>query len=68
MNETGCRRRAPLAVLGLPCILVAIATAGRQRTDLYKPIDEADRNDDWLYLLETPYAFMSRLANCRQHE
>jgi hypothetical protein len=25
---------------------------------LYKPIDEADRIDDWLYLPEVHYAFM----------
>jgi hypothetical protein len=39
-------------------ILVAIATSGRQRIEVYKPIDEADRFDDWLYLPETLYAFM----------
>jgi len=50
---------APLAALGLlVIILVAIATSGRQRIELYKPIDEADRVDDWLYLPETLYAFM----------
>jgi uncharacterized membrane protein YphA (DoxX/SURF4 family) len=50
---------APLAALGLlVIILVAIATSGRQRIELYKPIDEADRIDDWLYLPETLYAFM----------
>lgn len=50
---------APLAALGLLfIILVAIATSGRQRIKLYKPIDEADRIDDWLYLPETLYAFM----------
>jgi putative oxidoreductase len=49
----------PLAALGLlVIILVAIATSGRQRMKLYKPIDEADRIDDWLYLPETLYAFM----------
>jgi len=32
--------------------------AGQQRIKLYKPIDEADRIDDWLYLPETLYAFM----------
>jgi uncharacterized membrane protein YphA (DoxX/SURF4 family) len=47
---------APLAALGLlVIILIAIATSGRQ---LYKPIDEADRIDDWLYLPETLYTFM----------
>jgi putative oxidoreductase len=46
---------APLAALGL---LIAMATSGRQRIKLYKPIDEADRIDDWLYLPETLYAFM----------
>ena len=50
---------APFAALGLLIlILVAIATSGRQRITLYKPIDEADRIDDWLYLPETLYAFM----------
>ena len=50
---------APLAALGLlVLILVAIATSGRQRIKLYKPIDRADRIDDWLYLPETLYAFM----------
>lgn len=50
---------APLAALGLLIIiLVAIATSGRQRIQLYKPIDRADRIDDWLYLPETLYAFM----------
>jgi uncharacterized membrane protein YphA (DoxX/SURF4 family) len=50
---------APLAAFGLLfLILVAIATSGRQRIKLYKPIDEADRIDDWLYLPETLYVFM----------
>ncbi|HUZ30490.1 MAG TPA: DoxX family membrane protein [Xanthobacteraceae bacterium] len=50
---------APLAALGLlAIILVAIATSGRQRIKLYKPIDRGDRIDDWLYLPETLYAFM----------
>ncbi len=50
---------APLAALGLlVIILVAIVTSGPQRIALYKPIDEGDRIDDWLYLPETLYAFM----------
>jgi uncharacterized membrane protein YphA (DoxX/SURF4 family) len=50
---------APLAALGLlVIILVAIATSGHQRLKLYKPIDRADRIDDFLYLPETLYAFM----------
>ena len=50
---------APLAALGLlVIILVAIVTSGSQRLALYKPIDEADRIDDWLYLPEVLYAFM----------
>jgi uncharacterized membrane protein YphA (DoxX/SURF4 family) len=50
---------APLAGLGLlVIILIAIATSGRQRIRLFKPIDESDRIDDWLYLPETLYAFM----------
>jgi uncharacterized membrane protein YphA (DoxX/SURF4 family) len=50
---------APVAALGLMVIiLVALATSGRQRIKLYKPIDEADRIDDWLYLPETLYVVM----------
>ena len=50
---------APLAALGLlVIILVAAVTAGRARIQTYKPLDEADRIDDWLYLPETLYAFM----------
>jgi uncharacterized membrane protein YphA (DoxX/SURF4 family) len=50
---------APLAALGLlVIILVAIVTSGPQRIKLYKPIDQADRFDDWLYLPEILYAFM----------
>jgi uncharacterized membrane protein YphA (DoxX/SURF4 family) len=50
---------APLAALGLLLIiLVASATSGRERIKEFKPIDRADRLDDWLYLPETLYAFM----------
>src|SRR3984957_16244274 len=50
---------APLAALGLlAVILIASATSGRERIKAYKPIDEDDRIDDWLYLPETLYAFM----------
>ena len=50
---------APLAALGLlVIILVAIATSGRRRVNLYKPVDRGDRIDDWLYLPEVLYAFM----------
>ena len=50
---------APLAALGLLVItLVAIVTSGPQRIKVNKPIDEADRIDDWLYLPEILYAFM----------
>jgi putative oxidoreductase len=50
---------APLAAIGLlVLIIVAIATSGPQRIRLYKPIDQADRIDDWLYLPEVLYAFM----------
>jgi uncharacterized membrane protein YphA (DoxX/SURF4 family) len=50
---------APLAAFGLlVIILIAGATSGRVRIKAYKPIDEADRIDDWLYLPETLYAFM----------
>jgi len=54
---------APLAALGLLIIiLIAMLTSGRQRLIAYKPIDEADRIDDWLYLPETLYAFMLLLV------
>ena len=50
---------APLAALGLiVLILIAGVTSGRPRIKGYKPIDSADRIDDWLYLPETLYAFM----------
>ena len=50
---------APLAALGLLFIsLVAIAMSGPQRIKLSKPIDKADRIDDWLYLPEILYVFM----------
>jgi uncharacterized membrane protein YphA (DoxX/SURF4 family) len=50
---------APLAALALLfIILVASVTTGRERIKAYKPIDRADRIDDWLYLPETLYAFM----------
>ncbi len=50
---------APLAGLGLlVIIIVAIATSGHRRMRLIKPIDEADRIDDFLYLPEVLYAFM----------
>src|SRR5580693_5676368 len=50
---------APLAALGLlVIILVASAISGRERLKAYKPIDRADRIDDWLYLPETLYAFI----------
>ena len=50
---------APLAALGLLFItIVAIATTGPQRIKLSKPIDKADRIDDWLYVPEILYAFM----------
>ena len=39
-------------------MLVAIATSGRRRIKLHKPIDEKDRVDDWLYLPEILYVFM----------
>jgi uncharacterized membrane protein YphA (DoxX/SURF4 family) len=54
---------APLAALGLiVIILIADITSGRQRITSYKPIDEADRIADWLYLPETLYAFMLLLV------
>jgi uncharacterized membrane protein YphA (DoxX/SURF4 family) len=52
---------APLAALGLlVIILVAVVTSGRQRINVYKPIDEGDRIDDWLYLPEILYAFFTQ--------
>jgi hypothetical protein len=39
-------------------MFVAIAISGQRRIKLPKPIDEADRIDDWLYLPETLYAVM----------
>jgi uncharacterized membrane protein YphA (DoxX/SURF4 family) len=49
----------PLAALGLlVIILIASATSGRERIKAFKPIDRADRIDDWLYLPETLYAVM----------
>jgi uncharacterized membrane protein YphA (DoxX/SURF4 family) len=35
-----------------------VPPSGHQRLRLIKPIDEADRIDDFLYLPETLYAFM----------
>ena len=50
---------APLAALGLlVLIIVALVTTGPQRIGVFKPIDRADRIDDWLYVPETLYAFM----------
>jgi uncharacterized membrane protein YphA (DoxX/SURF4 family) len=49
---------APAALGLLVVILVAIVTSGPQRIGVYKPIDEADRIDDWVYLPEVLYAFM----------
>jgi uncharacterized membrane protein YphA (DoxX/SURF4 family) len=50
---------APLAALGLLAIsFVAIATSAPQRIVASKPIDKADRIDDWLYLPEILYVFM----------
>ena len=56
---------APLAALGLlVIILVAVVTTGPGRVGLYKPIDEADRIDDWLFLPETLYAVMLFIIVC----
>jgi uncharacterized membrane protein YphA (DoxX/SURF4 family) len=50
---------APFGALGLlAVILVANVTSGRARIGALKPIDRADRIDDWLYLPETLYAVM----------
>lgn len=50
---------APLAAFGLLILIsVALLTAGRKTVESYKPLDRADRLDDWLYLPETLYAIM----------
>jgi putative oxidoreductase len=50
---------APLAAFGLLfLILVTLVTSGPQRISVLKPIDRADRLDDWLYVPETLYALM----------
>ena len=60
---------APLAALGLlVVILVADSTSGRQRIKAYKPIDEADRIDDWLYLPETLYEVGLCSLCCRANQ
>ena len=48
-----------LAALGL-LVVYSSPSSRRDRSELecYKPIDEADRIDDWLYLPEVLYAFM----------
>jgi uncharacterized membrane protein YphA (DoxX/SURF4 family) len=49
----------PLAALGLLVIcLVALLTNSPTVVASYKPIDRADRVDDWLYQPETLYALM----------
>ena len=49
----------PLAALGLLVICaVALATNSPMVIASYKPIDLADRVDDWLYQPETIYALM----------
>ena len=49
----------PLAALGLLAIcLVALLTNSPTVVASYKPIDSADRIDDWLYQPETMYALM----------
>ena len=49
----------PLAALGLLVICaVALATNSPMVIASYKPIDLADRVDDWLYQPETMYALM----------
>ena len=49
---------APLAALGLLSSSRRHRHVGAAANQSYKPIDEADRIDDWLYLPETLYAFM----------
>jgi uncharacterized membrane protein YphA (DoxX/SURF4 family) len=49
----------PLAALGLLVIcMVALVTSSPTVIASYKPIDRADRVDDWLYQPETLYALM----------
>ena len=49
----------PLAALGLLVICsVALLTSSPTVVASYKPIDPADRVDDWLYQPEMIYAFM----------
>ena len=49
----------PLAALGLLVIcLVALLTSSPTVVASYKPIDRADRVDDWLYQPELMYALM----------
>jgi uncharacterized membrane protein YphA (DoxX/SURF4 family) len=49
----------PLAALGLLVICtVALVTSSPTVIASYKPIDRADRVDDWLYQPETLYALM----------
>jgi putative oxidoreductase len=49
----------PLAALGLLVIcVVALLTSSPTVIASYKPIDRADRVDDWLYQPETMYALM----------
>lgn len=46
----------PLSALGLIAIcLVASCTDGKKRVRAWKPVDVADRIDDWLYLPEVLY-------------
>jgi uncharacterized membrane protein YphA (DoxX/SURF4 family) len=45
----------PASVILAILISVACMTAGRVRVNEYKPIDAADRLDDWLYLSESMY-------------
>ena len=52
------RLLAPLAALGLLSSSSSPSPRPGGSDQLYKPIDEADRIDDWLYLPETLYAFM----------
>jgi hypothetical protein len=59
-TQTG-GRSIECTVTEIPChrnTFGAIATSGPQRIKVYKPIDQADRIDDWLYLPEILYAFM----------
>lgn len=54
---------AAAAVLATICF-VAMCCEGRARVDGYKPINRADRVDDWLYLPEVVYMIACAALAC----